>query len=69
MKTYQSYPFIDATSTKYFKPPFQFARDSTEPPVHKKQKIEQGSSFASTESHIMSQNMVFYPTKHCLQKS
>ena len=30
-KEYQSYPFIDATSTKYFKPPFQFAKDSTEP--------------------------------------
>ena len=52
-KEYQSYPLIDATSTKYFKPPIKFARsklDSTEPPVHKKHKMEQSSSSEGTQS-------------------
>ena len=56
---YQSYPLIDATSTKYFKPPFQFARDSTEPPVHKKQRI------ASTQSpyyHVTKYGTLSYRT-------
>ena len=43
-KEYQSYPLIEATSTKYFKPPIKFSRsimEHTEPPVCKKQKLEQ----------------------------
>ena len=42
-KDYQSYPLIDATSTKYFKPPIKFIRSNTErtEPLHyKKRKIE-----------------------------
>ena len=47
---YQSYPLIDATSTKYFKPSIRSKLDSTEPPVHKKQKMEQDSSSEDTQS-------------------
>ena len=47
---YQSYPLIDATSTKYFKPSIRSKLDSTEPPVHKKQKMEQGSSSEDTST-------------------
>ena len=43
-KDYQSYPLIDATNTKYFTPPIRSTLDDTEPPVHKKQKVEQQSS-------------------------
>ena len=53
-KDYQSYPLIDATSTKYFKPPITRSKfDSVEPPVHKKQKIEQSSSSEDTSTQSL----------------
>ena len=57
-KEYQSYPLIEPTSTKYFKPPtpIKFVdskKENTEPPVHKRRKTEQCSDTQnlSTESY------------------
>ena len=61
-KEYQSYPLIEATSTKYFKPPIKFIRskiESAEPPVHKKQKFDQqcsSSKDAGTQSYYVTED-------------
>ena len=61
-KEYQSYPLIEATSTKYFKPPIKFIRsklESVESPIHKKLKFDQqcsSSEDTSTQSYYVTED-------------
>lgn len=56
-KDYQSYPLIEATSTKYFKPPIKFVRpkvESTESFMCKRQKVERLQCSSSDDVTIES---------------
>ena len=49
---YQSYPLIDTTSTKYFQPPILSKVENLEPPVCKKQKVEEQGPSASADTQL-----------------
>lgn len=70
-KDYQSYPLIEATSTKYFKPPITFGKSETEsmePSKCKKPKIEPCNNVSSQSPYYVTEDGTLFYQRLPLQE-